>query len=196
MNAYASISCSDGHCVGITKEGVAYAWATQSHGNRFGQLCRGFVTKAGSNTASSSSSSSGNSNTAATANTTATATDELQSARAINVPGLPDGVAIAKGWAGGRKDSGHTALLDTGGNLWMCGCDRWTQLGRGGTSGWADGAAWNPTAEYVAMPGGAAVQQAALGADHTVALLSNGGVVAFGRGHKGQVTGGSRGPHT
>ena len=46
------------------------------------------------------------------------------------------------------------------------------------------------------MPGGAAVQEVALGADHTVALLDNGGVVGFGRGHRGQVTGGTRGPHT
>ena len=38
--------------------------------------------------------------------------------------------------------------------------------------------------------------QVSNGADHTAVSLQRGGVVAFGRGHKGQLTGGLRGPGT
>lgn len=34
-------------------------------------------------------------------------------------------------YTGGTKDSGHTALVDEDGGLWMAGCDRWQQLGLG-----------------------------------------------------------------
>ena len=50
---------------------------------------------------------------------------------------------------GSTSDSGHSALLDTHGNLWMTGCDRWQQLGLGsskaGSSGytWKDGKLWH-----------------------------------------------------
>lgn len=48
----------------------------------------------------------------------------------------------------------------------------------------------------VHIPGNAAVDAVSNGADHTVAILQGGGVIAFGRGHKGQLTGGLRGPGT
>lgn len=51
-------------------------------------------------------------------------------------------------YAGGFGASGHTAILDESGELWLCGCDRWQQLGlgspQGGSSGytWAGGKLW------------------------------------------------------
>ena len=41
-------------------------------------------------------------------------------------------IKAAHAYAGGFPSSGHSALLDTNGNLWMCGCDRWQQLGVSG----------------------------------------------------------------
>jgi len=45
-------------------------------------------------------------------------------------------------YAGGFADSGHSALLDTSGYLWLCGCDRWQQLGLGSSHGGSTGYAW------------------------------------------------------
>ena len=41
-------------------------------------------------------------------------------------------IKAAHAYAGGFPSSGHSALFDTNGNLWMCGCDRWQQLGVSG----------------------------------------------------------------
>ena len=45
-------------------------------------------------------------------------------------------------YAGGLKDSGHSAVLDVEGNLWLTGCDRWQQLGLGSSSAGAAGYTW------------------------------------------------------
>jgi hypothetical protein len=45
-------------------------------------------------------------------------------------------------YAGGFADSGHSAILDSNGRLWMCGCDRWQQLGLGSSNGGSSGYTW------------------------------------------------------
>ena len=41
-----------------------------------------------------------------------------------------------------QKDSGHSAILDKNGRLWMSGCDRWQQLGLGSANGGSAGYTW------------------------------------------------------
>ena len=45
-------------------------------------------------------------------------------------------------YVGGFTSSGHSALLDTKGNLWLSGCDRWQQLGLGSSNGGSSGYTW------------------------------------------------------
>jgi len=99
--------------------------------------------------------------------------------------------------------SGHSALLDTDGRLWMAGCDRWQQLGlgsvNGGTSGytWIDGKLWQ---ERFVLSGSVldlmktkprdsqSIRDVALGGDHTLVLASNQrDVYGFGKGGDGQL---------
>ncbi|KAL7539986.1 hypothetical protein ACHAXR_010654 [Thalassiosira sp. AJA248-18] len=57
---------------------------------------------------------------------------------------------VAHAYTGGFSSSGHSAILDTKGNLWLCGCDRWQQLGLGSSQGgstgytWKGGRLWQP----------------------------------------------------
>jgi alpha-tubulin suppressor-like RCC1 family protein len=41
-----------------------------------------------------------------------------------------------------QKDSGHSAIIDKNGRLWMSGCDRWQQLGLGSANGGSGGYTW------------------------------------------------------
>ena len=106
-----------------------------------------------------------------------------------------------KAFVGGSSDSGHTAILDSHGTLWMAGCDRWQQLGlgsaKGGSSGytWQDGKLWQE--QFLATPhlteflnenGTKSLRDVALGGDHTLVLSSNQrDVYAFGKGGDGQL---------
>jgi alpha-tubulin suppressor-like RCC1 family protein len=105
-------------------------------------------------------------------------------------------VKAVKAYVGGSTDSGHTAILDAHGTLWMAGCDRWQQLGlgssEGGSSGytWQDGKLWQE--QFLATPhlteflnenGTKSIRDVALGGDHTLVLSSNQqDVYAFGKG--------------
>jgi len=51
-------------------------------------------------------------------------------------------VRIAHAYTGGFPSSGHSAVLDTYGNLWLSGCDRWQQLGMGSSNGGSSGYTW------------------------------------------------------
>lgn len=57
---------------------------------------------------------------------------------------------VAHAYTGGFASSGHSALVDANGNLWMSGCDRWQQLGLGSSNGgsagytWKGGRLWQP----------------------------------------------------
>lgn len=124
---------------------------------------------------------------------------------------------IAHAYTGGFSSSGHSALLDTKGNLWLCGCDRWQQLGmgssHGGSSGytWKGGRLWQDQFqknEYVVellrsldpslgnrdkqtslqSSSRRWIRDVALGGDHTVILSSNKkDVVVFGKGGEHQL---------
>lgn len=88
----------------------------------------------------------------------------------------------------------HTALVDASGALWLCGSDRWLQLGQ--EQLWAKGTVWKRTPVPVASVRAVRMVQAACGADHTIALDDSGRVWAFGRGEHGQLFGAAKRPFT
>jgi alpha-tubulin suppressor-like RCC1 family protein len=98
---------------------------------------------------------------------------------------------------GCSSGSGHSAILDDQGMLWMAGCDRWQQLGlgssKGGSSGytWQDGKLWQdrfvPSNHVTDLMkerhNSATIRDVSLGGDHTLVLASNQqDVYAFGKG--------------
>jgi len=119
------------------------------------------------------------------------------------VEGLPSTTKATKVYAGGSKESGHSAIFDTDGNFWVAGCDRWQQLGlgspHGGSAGytWEDGRIWRPfftlnkfATSFLKERGGdtSTIRDVALGCDHTVLLSSNqSDVYTFGKGGEGQL---------
>jgi len=95
-----------------------------------------------------------------------------------SVPGLSGVTAIAEG---GR----HVLALRSDGTVVTCGDDTFGQLGNGITSA-------NGTSEvFAAVPGLKSVTAVAAGEEHSLALLSNGTVVAWGDGSEGQLGDGS-----
>ena len=106
---------------------------------------------------------------------------------------------------GNDSDSGHSAVIDSDGMLWMAGCDRWQQLGlgssKGGSTGytWKNGKLWqenfvqsshvidliNEQRRKANQEIG--IRDVALGGDHSLILASNGDVYAFGKGGDGQL---------
>jgi alpha-tubulin suppressor-like RCC1 family protein len=106
-------------------------------------------------------------------------------------------------FAGGASDSGHSAVLDRSGQLWLTGCDRWQQLGLGSPSGGAGGYTWvggkihqtvfqrnNFIVKLVKEHADeeASIRDVALGGDHTIVLSSNQkDVFTFGKGAEGQL---------
>jgi alpha-tubulin suppressor-like RCC1 family protein len=172
--ALRTVSSSESHSVGITHDGHALTWTQpgkHERGSRFGQLCRGRG-KIG----------------------------RADAERPGEVPHPHDKLWVA-GWAGGRKDSGHTALLDDDGDLWMCGCDRWQQLGLGSGDAGAAGYTWSrvwqnrPQRLLHLKNVKAGIRDCGLGADHTLLLSSNErDVYSWGRGQQGQLGRGGRKP--
>lgn len=65
-------------------------------------------------------------------------------------------------YTGGFPSSGHSALIDTKGYLYLCGCDRWQQLGLGSANGGSSGYTWR---------GGRLWQTAFQRADYVIELL-------------------------
>ena len=124
---------------------------------------------------------------------------------------IGDGAAAAVAYAGGLRDAGHSALLDERGELWLCGCDRWQQLGLGASAGGASGYTWSrlwqerfQKNEHVVdllrrldptlgsgSEGPTArrwIRDVSLGGDHTVVLSANQrDVVVFGKGGEKQL---------
>lgn len=115
---------------------------------------------------------------------------------------LDDTAKAFRGYAGGIGESGHTAVLDTDGHLWVAGCDRWQQLGlgsaAGGSSGytWENGRIWRDfftRNDFIkelmdAKNPGKSIRDVSLGGDHTIVLSSNQkDVYTFGKGGEGQL---------
>lgn len=103
---------------------------------------------------------------------------------------------------GSTSDSGHSAILDAEGRLWMAGCDRWQQLGLGssnaGSTGytWKDGKLWQETftlSHFVTdlmkeIENSSNIRDVSLGGDHTLVLSSSKkDVYSFGKGAEGQL---------
>ena len=114
---------------------------------------------------------------------------------------IPINVKVCKAYTGGTDESGHSALLDeTRQKLYLCGCDRWQQLGLGSHHGgslgytWKGGNLWQTTFklneflnEWIKED---TIRDVALGGDHTIVLTENSrDVIAFGRGSEGQLGG-------
>lgn len=113
---------------------------------------------------------------------------------------LAEDMKAIRGFAGGLSESGHTAVLDSVGNLWLAGCDRWQQLGMGSSQGGASGYTWekgriwrdfftrNDFLVDLMKKKDGTIRDVALGGDHTVVLSSNkSDVYAFGKGGEGQL---------
>jgi alpha-tubulin suppressor-like RCC1 family protein len=154
------------HSIGITAEGKAFSWGR----NNFGQLGRPSSSKS-SMEAAPIDYNRGDKNNATTA-------------------------VQLRAFVGGSSDSGHSALLDTKGRVWLAGCDRWQQLGLGSASAGSAGYTWNQGhiwrnsfvlnhfLEEIAGP----VRDISLGGDHTVVLSCNQrDVFVFGKGGEGQL---------
>ena len=84
-------------------------------------------------------------------------------------------VLVGAGW-------GHSALLDSDGELWMCGRGNAGQLGTGGRQDMV-----TPTRVPKLRLGGARVKMAACGYSHTLVLAEAGRVWAFGCGQAGRL---------
>ena len=89
----------------------------------------------------------------------------------------------------------HSAFVDAAGGLWLCGVDRWEQLGRGAVL-WKGGAVWQREPKPVPALQNVRVIDVACGADHTIALDEERRVWAWGRGEHGQLFGASNRPLT
>ena len=157
-------SCSQNHCVYI-KDRIAYAFATNKRGNRFGQLGR-------------------------PAKPSSKSDDALKIPKQIQFQ--TNDVQIIAAAAGRSKDSGHTLLLDLEGHVHACGCDRWQQLGLGSSEAGAvgytwQGKLWHHTPQLVPSLSSTFVVAMAAGDDHSVVLLKSGEVYTFGRGEHGQL---------
>ena len=126
---------------------------------------------------------------------------------------LQEPVSVSRVYTGGFASSGHSALLDERGNLWLSGCDRWQQLGLGssnsGSGGytWTGGKLWqdqfqknehvvkllqslDPSLSKAPTKDNARrwIRDVSLGGDHTVILSANKrDVITFGKGGEGQL---------
>jgi alpha-tubulin suppressor-like RCC1 family protein len=176
------------HSVGITADGVVYTWGPSSG---FGQLGRPTGKTSGSSSDSDSSGGSGSSGSSKTPGPVVFGgTDKDETVQGY------------RAYVGGASDSGHTAVLDSSGNLWMTGCDRWQQLGLGSPAGGSAGYTWvggktHQTSfqknEFITTllqqhDATARIRDVALGGDHTLVLSSNQkDVFAFGKGAEGQL---------
>lgn len=90
----------------------------------------------------------------------------------------------------------HTALVDKNGALYVCGSDRWLQLGQ--DAFWGKGHVWQrePVLVSSLSRSGVRIVSAACGADHTLALDTEGRVWGFGYGEHGQLFGDNKRPFT
>ena len=90
----------------------------------------------------------------------------------------------------------HSVLATASGDVFVCGSDRWLQLGQ--DQFWSQGRVWQrePTVVPSLKRRGVQIVQVAAGTDHTIALDAAGKVWAFGNGEHGQLFGESQRPFT
>lgn len=115
-------------------------------------------------------------------------------------------VKASKAYTGGTKDAGHSAVIDSEGHIWLTGCDRWQQLGLGGSINGTSGYTWEKLwqesfqrndfiLDFMKSKSGKScndnntlIRDVAIGGDHTLVLASNQkDVYSFGKGAEGQL---------
>lgn len=115
------------HSIGITKSGIAYSWGMS---NELGQLGRKTVNDVTAKVRTSNPVELDRKDMINAGKGSSTTGQGYESPRAV------------RAYAGGTLDTGHSAILDSNGDLWMAGCDRWQQLGLGSPAGGATGYTW------------------------------------------------------
>jgi len=118
-----------GHSIGITESGIAYSWGRS---NELGQLGR--------------KTSDGDAGKVRTPNPVQLDRRHITTVdRNSSSSGTSQGQNIpraVRAYVGGTSETGHSVILDSNGDLWMAGCDRWQQLGLGSPAGGATGYTW------------------------------------------------------
>ncbi|OEU09935.1 RCC1/BLIP-II protein [Fragilariopsis cylindrus CCMP1102] len=122
-----------------------------------------------------------------------------------SVPFPSDDIKVIKAFAStsSDSDSGHSAIIDDKGRLWMAGCDRWQQLGLGSSNGGSTGYTWKGGKQWQDRflvsqsvtelmnkdnDDCSGIRDVALGGDHTLVLSSDKeSVYAYGKGGDGQL---------
>ena len=112
---FVDISEGPRHSLGVTDDGRVYSWGNNKSSNNLGQLGRDTSTN----------------------KKKATRPDLVEPFNENNVEATKVFVSNSL-----QKDSGHSAILDKNGRLWMSGCDRWQQLGLGSVNGGSAGYTW------------------------------------------------------
>mmetsp|Transcript_14145 Transcript_14145/g.40567 ORF Transcript_14145/g.40567 Transcript_14145/m.40567 type:complete len:279 (-) Transcript_14145:158-994(-) len=167
-----------GQSIGVTSDGVAYTWGRT---NSLGQLGRPPGDKS-------------------------EPSREPHPAQFVDSNRLLDNVRVARAYAGGNEEAGHTAVIDTHGHMWLAGTDRWQQLGlvkltsidsNLGATGYTWDGLWKERFHknaYVTKllqevsGGDGTIRDVAIGGDHTLVLSANkNDVIAFGKGGEGQL---------
>ena len=112
---FVDISEGPRHSLGVAGDGRVYSWGSTRSSNNLGQLGR----------------------------------DTAKNKKKVTHPGLVEPfndnhLKAEKVFVSNsiQKDSGHSAILDKNGRLWMTGCDRWQQLGLGSVNGGSAGYTW------------------------------------------------------
>ena len=178
------------HNIGITADGKVFTWGKKSG---LGQLGRQGNKTLPKEALFSDPSTSGNP-------INSKKEKETSTVKLIDVKGV-------KGYAGGTKDAGHSAVLDDNRYLWFTGCDRWQQLGLGSSTAGAAGYTWTALWQEKFQrndhlrelmvskikcgddnDGDAEIRDVAIGGDHTLILAKNKkDVFSFGKGREGQL---------
>jgi len=181
-----------GHAIGINHLGKAFSWSIREKGpsNEFGQLGRGPTM--------------GNSKILLSTPLPVIIKDDSIEDKDDATPNDSfKNVRFLRGYTGGSNESGHSALLDISRrHLFICGCDRWQQLGLGSPHGGAVGYTWkggklwqtefhrNEFVDYILENEHQTIRDVALGGDHTVIVTEEKrDVYTFGRGGNGQLGG-------
>jgi len=184
------------HSIGITQEGTVYTWGKNSG---LGKLGRPPGDKGSSKPQQPLFSNPYNDNHRRGdkhQSSIGPERSQTQLQRYVNVK-------ATRGYVGGTKDAGHSAVLDENNQLWVTGCDRWQQLGLGSASAgaagytWKDGALWQESFQRndfilelmkEKCGDGVEIKDVAIGGDHTVVLADNKkDVFTFGKGSEGQL---------
>lgn len=166
------------HTIALCRDGVVYTWGH----NRVGQLGRNSV---GVPTSPRSAGPAGDGESAINTLHNAEGAKYSPLPAAVTFFGL-EGIDVDQVYAGW----GHSAVLTTGGELYVCGRNVKGPLGLGDPENFEKnerGHAHCPTFELVGALRGKTVVHVACGGEHTAVICASGDVYTFGDGSKGQL---------